>query len=465
MSVQANVTYRDVLANRHYRNILLAQFLSNVGTWMEMFVIQSFVAAKSGSLADAGILAAFQQVPVFVLGLLGGLAADRVNRRTLLVVTQILAGLVAAGIAGVTWFDMQGSFTHPRMAIWLLWGLGALNGCVMAFNFPAWQVLTPRLVPRPQLMRAVTLNGIQFNLARLLGPAASGLLLAIVTPPPLLIFNALTFAVMAAVVMTTPNSPAPPRDAANSRSASAEMLDAARVLWGHRGIRAVFFVQVLAGLLAAPLVRLIAQYMRDVYHLDEKAANTLGGFMLAVQGLGAVCGGLALRYVPAWYPKHHFIPLSIACLGVSIVLFGLTQTIEGGYVAMAVCGFFWIWTFNQSWVALQMLAPDEMRGRLLAIVTVAGFGATAVGALSAGVLGEQLKDRGVLDAQGATQLTVVLLGAPLLCAGVFMMLNRVPEIDGISRLPTGARRDRSLWNAITAREHRPRETVEPAEVP
>jgi MFS family permease len=463
------VTYGEVLANRHYRHILLAQFLSNVGTWMEMFVIQSFVATKSSSLADAGTLAAFQQVPVFVLGLVGGLAADRVNRRTMLVVTQVLAGLVAVGVAGVTWLDGRGGFEHPRMAIWLLWGLGALNGCVMAFNFPAWQVLTPRLVQRRQLTRAVTLNGIQFNLARMIGPAFSGLLLAMVAAPPLLLFNAVTFVVMAAVVMTTPDAPAPTHAVGPRATPVRELLDAAGTLWKHPGMRAVFYAQVLASLLAAPLVRLIAQYMRDVYGLDAKSADKLGGLMLAVQGLGAVCGGLMLRFIPAWYPKHHFIPVAITALGLSIAMFGLTSTLAAGYAAMAVCGFFWIWAFNQSWAAMQMLAPDAMRGRLLAIVTVAGFGATAAGAFGAGLFGEQVKDAGWLSAQGATQLTVVLLGAPLLAAGLVMMIYRVPEVDGLPRRTPGAgsraRPDRSLWNAITARAHKPKNEVEPAEVP
>jgi MFS family permease len=472
----AEVTFGDVLANTHYRNILFAQFFSNVGTWMEMFVIQMFLARLTGSLADQGILTAFQQVPIFALGIAGGLLADRVDRRRMLVVTQVLAGIVALGVAWVLWHD----FASPRHAVWALWALGGLHGCVMAFNFPAWQVLTPRLVPRVQLTKAITLNGIQFNTARIVGPAVAGFALALIAGPPLLVFNAITFLVMGAVVLTTPPTPAPaPSDVPVAR----QLTEAVAVAWRHKGIRAVFFAQVLASMLAAPLVRLLSLFAIDVYKLPSVGphraavsgeavplsftgpltAENAAGLMLAVQGLGAVVGGLSLRYVPSWYPKHHLIPLAIAALGLSICIFSLTTSPWAGFVAMFICGYFWIWTFNQSWAAVQLLAPDAMRGRVLAFVTVAGFGATALGAFGAGWFGELLKARQVLSSAGATQLTVAVLGFPLMVAGIVMMLHRVPEVDNMSPRPDGRPPSRSLWKAITASEHRPREQVEPVD--
>ena len=466
------VTFGDVLANRHYRNILFAQFFSNVGTWMEMFAIQMYLAQLTGRLDDQGSLGVASQLPVFLLGIVGGLVADRVDRKKMLIITQVLAGVVALGVAAVTMIE----FANPRTPVHLLLTLSAINGCVMAFNVPAWQVLTPRLVPRPQLHKAITLNGIQFNMARVIGPALAGFVTAgawmlhvgpNLTASPitvLLIYNAVSFITMALVVMTTPSTPPVP---SGGEGLVSQLSRAAMYLFTQRGPRMVLLAQVLLSMLAAPLVRLLSLFVIDVYGLSGEAARSAGGTLLAVQGLGAVVGGLTLRYIPSWYPKHHFIPVAVTGLGLSISIFAITPNLMLGYAAMGLCGFFWLWAFNQSWAAMQLLAPDEMRGRVMSIVTTLGFGATAVGVFLAGHGGEWLKDSGTLSAKGATTVAVAGLSIVLLCAGIVMMLWRVPEVDGLDRAPALRKPKRGLWNAITAGEHRPkgREDVESAEVP
>ncbi len=465
-----------VLAHRHYRNVLAAQVFSNIGTWTEMFAIQMFVARATGKLDDQGTLGACQLLPIFVLGLFGGVAADRVNRRTLLVVSQLMAGAVAIGVALV----VQTTFEDPRTPIRWLFLLGALNGCVMAFNFPAWQVLTPRLVPRADLTKAITLNGIQFNTARAIGPGIAGLVMAQWGAPPLLWFNAFTFILMAGVVMSTPDDPAPKQS--QGRMAS-ELREAWAFLMHQRGPRAVFMAQFTLCLLAAPMVRMLSNFVIAVYGLGEHAidavqasapvaggvamsretakflaAEAAGGTLLAIQGVGAVVGGLALRYVPKWYPKHHFIPLSVAGLGLSITAFALARQVWVGYIAMGVCGWFWMWAFNQSWAALQVLTPDRVRGLVMSVTNVAVFGAMAVGAIIAGFGGEQLKVHKILDDAWATQASILMLSVPLAFAGIWMMLYRVPEVDG---MPAGGDRKvaRSLVHAITAKEHWPERGV------
>ncbi|HZW06744.1 MAG TPA: MFS transporter, partial [Phycisphaerales bacterium] len=118
--VHETATYRDVWKNVQYRRVISAQFLSNTGTWMEMFAISMFVAHATGRLDDQGALGLVQQLPIAVLGLLGGLAADRLNRRGLLVYTQVLAGIVALGVAAVSMIQ----FDDPRTAVNWLFALG-----------------------------------------------------------------------------------------------------------------------------------------------------------------------------------------------------------------------------------------------------------------------------------------------------------------------------------------------------
>jgi MFS family permease len=441
-----------VLRHMHFRHVIAAGFVSNVGTWTEFFAIQMFVAQATGRLDDQGKLGLYQQAPIFLLGLLGGLAADRFNRRTLLVVTQLLAGLVAVGVAIVTMIK----FDNPRSAVHWLFFLGALNGCVMAFNFPAWQVLTPRLVPKDELGKAITLNGIQFNLARVIGPAIAGFVLASFGWTPLLWFNAFTFLLMSVVIMTTPPSPAPEP---TGESVWPRIREALAFLFLNRGPRSILLAQFLLSLLAAPLVRLLSNFIIDVYNLTGDKAERVGGTLLAIQGVGAVLGGLSLRFIPTWYPKHHFIPMAVTGLGLSISLFAITTAPISGYLAMFVCGWFWIWSFNQSWAAMQVITPDHLRGRALSLVTVAAFGATAIGVFTAGELGEYVKSAGLLRPHLATQGAILMLSVPLLVAGIVMMSFRVPEVDGLPRIkrgePGASGKSRSLIEAVTASEHRP----------
>jgi MFS family permease len=452
----STITFSQVLSNGDYRNVLLAQFVSNIGGWMEMFAIQMFLAQKTGRLDDAGMLALAHSLPVFILGVFGGVVADRVDRRRMLVITQVLAGLVALGVALVTFLDYaEGS----RQPVYWLFALGALQGTVMAFNFPAWQVLTPRLVPRVQLSKAIILNGIQFNLARTIGPALAGAILALVATWPMLVFNAISFFLVAVVVARTPKPEAVPRSTFNLYE---QISDAVAFLLREPGPRAVLFAQVILSMLAAPLVRMISLFLLDVYGMPKQQAEMGGGIMLAVQGIGAVIGGLCLRFIPGWYPKHHFIPIAVTGLGLSITLFALTPNVYFGYAAMLVCGFFWIWAFNQSWSAMQLLAPENMRGRVMSLVTAAGFGATAIGAFAAGLGGELLKRYQILSEANATITSIAGLSVPLLVVGIVMMRYRVPEVDGLRRLdPQGRGVDRTLVNAVFAWNHRPRKPPEP----
>lgn len=484
---------RSVLRHVHFRRVWLAAFVSNVGNWMELVGMQLVVAKLTGELKMAAYLGAAQMLPILFLGVFGGLMADRVDRRRLLFVTQLMLMGVAACVAGASAIPWE----NPRTLAWVFVGLGAVNACVMAFNSPAWQVLTPRLVPRDELIKAITLNGIQFNLARVVGPALGGLVMAWSTAwllsrgvdaggapgagvagsagsvangaattasegstlaraaTPLFILNTLSFVGVVIVVYFTPGAPPPPRA---GRSALRDLSDAARYIFTNRGPLAVFLASVVASMFAAPLVRFLSQFVLSVYGEPRDAIEEVVSKLLAIQGIGAVLGGIALRWLPGWYPKHHFIPMALSGLGLLITAFALCPYAPAGYAIMFFIGVFWIWSFNQTWAAMQNLAPDAMRGRVMAIANTASFGATAIGIGLGGFVGEVLLHRwlplvNLVDDALSTQLALASLSVPLLVAGVVMLIKRTPEVDGMPRRPSVSR---SLAHAIVAREHWPK---------
>ncbi|CAN5843327.1 hypothetical protein BH11PLA1_BH11PLA1_23950 [soil metagenome] len=466
-----------VLRHKHFRTVIAAAFCSNVGNWMELVGVQILVATQTKDLRMSAGLGIAATIPTLTLGLFGGLVADRVNRRTLLIVTQLLMMLVAAGVLAVSLMHWPPGSAYTRG--YYLIALTALNSAVMAFNMPAWQVMTPSLVPRSEIMQAMTLNGIQFNLGRVIGPLAAGVLMA--AAPALMLrlgwidaaslgsedqasvgvrilfmFNTLSFLVVAAAVWTTPN--VKPRSTDFSRPV-AQIRAALSFIISGRAPRAVFLAIVTCSALAAPLIRLVTQFAVDVYGESADKAETTTTFMIALLGAGAVTGGLSLRFLPSWYPRHHFIPVSISGLGLLITLFACLQNKTAGYIVMFPIGLFWVWAFNQTWASMQSLVPDDLRGRVMAVAGVASFGATGLGFIIAGGVGGLLNERSlfghVVTPGESTQAAIAVLAITLAIAGIFMLIHRTPEIDDMPRLAPGRAARRNLIHAVLAREHWP----------
>jgi MFS family permease len=444
-----------VLRHHHFRNVWLGAFISNIGGWMEGVGVQWIVARTTGSPVMLANLAVAQLAPTLVLGMVGGIVADRVNRKQLLLVTQAIMMVIAAMLAAASYMG----WATPAVLL----SLALAQGITLAFNTPAWQVLTPRLVPRQELTEAIALNGLQFNLARVIGPALAGLLMAWFNPTVLFVVNTASFLAVLTAIWSTPDAPAPVRRPTGLWRPTAESLS---FVFHRRGPRAVFVGMVTFAILAAPLMRMLPLFAKDVYPdhdpLIALARGLLGegsvrevifGYLLAVMGAGAVAGAIALRRFPLWYPKHHFIPLSILLSGVAIAGFGATHSLAAASVLLFFGGACWLWAFNSSFAAMQMLVPDEMRGRVMSIVNMAVFGAMPLGAYMAGVIGH-IAGAG-LGAAAETQIGVGAMGAALAGAGLIMLIWRTPEVDGLAPGDAGYTRTPGLLRGITASAHRP----------
>jgi len=434
--------WRGVLRHAPFRRVWLGAMVSSIGTWMEGLGVQWLMAEQTGSSVMLGWLAAAQLGPMLVLGMFGGLATDRLDRRKLLLVTQTIMMLIAVGLAVASAADLA---TPP-----VLLALGLLNGVAMAFNTPAWQVLTPRLVPRAELHRAIALQGMQFNLARVVGPALAGLLLAQTSATVLFALNAVSFVAVLAAIASTAPAPAPVGPPAAAR---AQILEALRFVFGRPGPRALFTMLVLLSALAAPLQRMLPLFVADVFHGSE----TDYGLLLGLFGAGAVLGGLTLGRWPGWYPRHHLVPLALTLTGACMTLFCATRNLALAGVWIFLAGLVWIWAFSSMMTAVQLLVTDTMRGRVLSVTNMAMFGAMPVGSLLAAVLGERLGGwLGASSGLAAVQLGVGTMALTLTLTGVLLLMFRTPEIDDPIPGVYVPQRARSLWRGLTAAAHRPR---------
>lgn len=458
------------LRHKHYRSVWLGQFGSSVGGWMESVGVGWIVATTSEKPSVMlGLVAVAQLGPMMVLGIHGGIVADRADRKQLLLVTQGLMMVIAIALAVVS------ALSGARPSSWVLILLILLNGIAMAYNAPAWQVLTPRLVPREELTRAIYLNGLQFNLARAVGPALAGVLYYLVGPTYLFVINAVSFVGVLWAVSTTPGTPKPPPATV---SIWAQLCEALRFVLHQKGPRSVFIGVVIFGMLAAPLMRLMPMFVTHVFTLTRDPNLASGaidlnaaahgavhgagnswyyGLLLAAMGLGAVSGVFLKKLVPPWYPAHHFIPLSFLGGGLTIALFGATTNYYVALAAIFACGLFWLWAFNSGFAAIQMLVPDAMRGRVMALVNVAVFGSMAIGPLITGKLAEGLDTKHIhIEPGQGVQIGVATTGVLLSIASLIMLIWRTPEVDGLKPGDVGYDRKPGLLRGILATAHRPR---------
>lgn len=452
-------------AHTMFRRVWVGAFASNIGGWMEVVGVQWAMAqatldprwlaeGRPSAPVMMGVLAAAQLLPQVVLGLVGGVAADRVNRRTLILVTQSARMVIAAVLCVLAW---MGGIDPVALLV-----LGALDGIALAFNLPAWQVLAPRLVSRRDLPTAMALNGMQFNLARAVGPALAGVVLGLdqgLMPALALVFliNAVSYVGILWALATTPDDPRPKRAPGEAVPRTiAQIAEGFAFVRSHRGVLCLVLGLTVFSMLATPLLRFLPILVKEVYvpGATEGVQERAFGMLLGVMGLGAVLGALTLKRIPVWYPRHHVVPLSMSLCALSMALLAASTTLAMAGMAMVLVGFFWLWSFNQSYAALQLLLDDRVRGRVMAISNMGALGATPLGALIGAGLGTALAGR---ESEGpAAVLAVGALALTLLVASSIMLAYRTPEVDGITPGMPGYDRAPGLFRGITARAHRRR---------
>ncbi len=449
----------EVLRHAHFRNIWLAAFFSWIGTWMEntgvSWVMSQATLAKEwtgkGYPAAPTMMAwhaAAQLGPTLVLGLVGGAIADRVNRKKLLIVTQVLLMATAGALFVCAW---KGVLTP-----WVLLGVGFAYGCIVAFNIPAWQVLTPRLVPKEELPSAIMLNGMMFNLARALGPVAAGWLLGVKDATWLFAVNTLSFVGVIAVACTTPDAPAPP---SQDRSHAEDVKEALGYAFRNTGTRVLILGIAISSMLSTPMLRMLPLLVSEVYPnsrlfpLPADYQELAYGMLLGFMGAGAVLGGILMRLVPSWYPRHHLVPLSVTLCGLSLTALGLCHDMIIAMVVMVPVGVFWMWSFNAAMSALQLHVEDRLRGRVLAICNVISFGSMPLGSF---IAAWSTDVAGLWTSHASSlQWGVIAPSLALLGVGLWMLRYRTPEIDNLRPGDPGYDRRPGWMRGVFATAHRP----------
>ncbi|MFL5248420.1 MAG: MFS transporter [Myxococcales bacterium] len=433
-----------VLRRPAFRYIWAASFLSNVGNWMEAVAQSWLVQQQTASALLVEFLAAAEFIPVAILALPAGALADRHDRRKLLLAGQTLMMAFAALLAVLTHL---GRATPGNIIL-----LAFLEGAAWASVMPAWQALVPALVPRDELPSAIALNSAQFNGARLLGPMIAGGLLTAAGAALVFDVNVVTF-VGILVVLALVRVPAGPIREKPRRPGILQRESAIREAlafsWHERGPRRLLLSLFMFALLAAPVQGLLPVYADQLLPVGAHGY----GALLSCLGAGAITGALTLARLPADYPRHHLIPLSMLAFACCALVYGGSTHFVLSGLALGVGGVFWVWSLASANTAMQLLVPDRLRGRAMSIMALANTGALPLGHLLGGVLAHFF---------GARQATL-LTAAGLAAFALWSAIAREPGIDAMPAVapPRPPRTFReALWEALTAASHRAQE-VEP----
>jgi MFS family permease len=427
----------SALRHRPFLIYWVGTFISNTGNWTENAAQSWAVTNQTAGSPNQGLMVETLQFadfcPVLLLALIAGVISDRVNRKAWVIILQSTACALGAGLAVAAFMG--------HATPWVVITFTFLEGIVWALNGPVVLAIVPGLVPRAELDRALALNSVQFNMARLCGPMLAAAVIAAVGVVGAFTFNACTFLpLLIALVVAIPNLPKPVRN--KSVSLFHDIHDGLKFVWNGPGTRRLTIMSVTFMFLSAPLQGLLPVFAQSVLH----GGPTLFGLMLSAIGLGSILGAFLLSFIPSYYPRHHLIPLSMCVFCVIGVLFSFSTSPMLSLLILVANGMFWLLSLNPTNTANQLLANDANRGRVLSVMLLAQQGGMPLGHLFAGYLTRHLSPPWVLRLMLGT-LLVIMLG---------FLFRREPGIDNLPRrTPRKLTWTGNIWEAITAHSHHP----------
>ncbi|MBI3991124.1 MAG: MFS transporter [Candidatus Omnitrophica bacterium] len=346
---------------RNFRVYWLGMLISLIGTWVQ-YVAQSWLMFQlTNSAFLLGLVGFLSSIPVFGLSLFGGVIADRMNKRNLLLITQNAFMLLAFVLAILTQMKL---ITPLQIII-----IALANGTIMAFDAPCRQAVIADLVGKEHILNAVALNSAAFNSARIFGPALAGILIAGIGMSGCFYVNGISFfAVIIALLLININN-GPKK---NTRSfLTKDLKDGLRFIKGNRVILILISMVGITSLFGIPYVILMPIFANDVLNVGAKGL----GVLMSSAGFGALIAALILARLGDFKRKGKLLVSSSIIFSISLVLFSLSKVYLFSVITLVLIGWSSVTAIGIINTLLQILVPDEFRGRAMSVfmLTFAGF--------------------------------------------------------------------------------------------
>jgi len=375
------------LRHRDFRLFWTGNFLSNIGTWMQNIAQGWLVLQLTNSAFWLGVVGFAASFPILLFALIGGVIADHVNKRKMLMVTQSAMMIFAFIMAALAYFKI----INVHEIVFLALG----TGIAMSLNTPTYQALVPQLVPRQDLTNAIALNSAQFNMSRVLGPTLGGFAMALIGVAGNFFLNGLSFlAVLVALTrIRYTESVRPLADDLEAPSEGHLLPLGARGIreklkqgfayaFSHPSMSSLILLVAIGSLLAIPYLTFVPYFARDVLGTDEPGL----GILMACSGAGAFLGALTIASLMHIRRRGLFVVRALAGFYAAIIAFTFSRNFYLSGLLLAVAGYCMIISVATINSLLQHLAEDHMRGRVMSIYSTAFLGLPPIGCLIAGSL-------------------------------------------------------------------------------
>jgi predicted MFS family arabinose efflux permease len=397
----------SALAHRNFRLVWTAALISTIGTWMQGYaqswLVFDLTRDTGRSNFFLGLDTVFGQLPILLFMLVGGVVADRHDRRRLLTLSQYVQATAAFTLALLV-------FTGT-VEVWAIFLLSFIAGTGQAFGGPAYQALLPSLVPRQDLPNALALNSTQFNLSRALGPVVGGLVLGGIGAAWCFTLNGLSFFAVV-VALASLRVPAHVPQTA-PRALTDELRSGLSYVRRERLLLVVTVFAFVTTFLANPLATLLPSFATTMPTGGGSPERRLA-VLMACQGAGAIIGALVVGSLGRFRHMGRAVLGVHVGLGLAIVGFAMAPAWTTGLALLVLVGVCSMAMFSMSLSLLQLTAPDALRGRIISIYMVALRSGWPLGALVAGL---------VADVAGAANVMVVN-GLLLVAMGTLFLARR-----------------------------------------
>ena len=396
----------SALRYRDFRLLWFGAFTSTTGTWMQTVAQGWLVLQMTDSAFLLGVDGFLATGPMLLFSLFGGVVADRVERRKIMLLSQYLQMGFAFILAMLIWFG--------QVQVWHIFLLSFLTGSAQSFSGPAYISLLPLLVRRSDVPNAVAMNSMQFNLARVIGPLLAGLTLAAWGPAICFALNGLSFVavIIALLMIKTPNV-AP---AGESRGIMDEMRAGFQFVLKRRTLMLLTFLAFAGTFLGMPMVTFLPVVAKSIFAMNASGYAS----MLTVYGIGSVVGALAIAATAHQPNKGRLallLQLVFACL---LIAFGLTKLLPISLVILFFSGAAIVAVIALYSSLVQLTTTDAMRGRVMSIFMLAFRGGMPLGNIIAGYVAERW----------SISLALIINGV-LLAVVAFVFIVKRTDLDAV----------------------------------
>jgi MFS family permease len=372
-------------------------FLSSVGTWIQDTAMNWYIHERLRNPVYLGLRSFSGEAPLMAFMLVGGVAADRISRRGILVTSQFFQMAMALALAALYGFD--------RLGIGAIVAIAFLTGLAQSQSAPTYQAVLPSLVPKELIPKAVALNALQFNLSRAIGPAIAGVILATAASGTGACFfvNALSFL---AVIFALVRIDLPPVASATHESLSASLKAGLRHVVSSPTLSTLTLLGAVGSFLAFPLITYLPVVAGDVLHAGARGYSLL----LSSLGVGAILGALTTAHRGHVPGRGRLLLLAFVGYGTGALCAVLSPWLAVSMLFLFLAGFALTTAFSTVNSLVQEHAPNEMRGRVISIFGLAFRGGNPLGSLVAGVL---VKELGAPAVMGAFAVTLALFAVAM----------------------------------------------------